>query len=538
MATFLSPTDSNDQKVSFLRKYSQWDWYIGSSFSVSEFQTYLDQQRRTLEESNSTHLMRLIIFSLLTTALMIILSYQVSLIIVRRFDKFQRRIKADFGRLEETKDQLQYMAMHDPLTGLSNRAALLETIRCGIEHSKRHEHSLAVVFLDLDDFKKVNDLYGHSVGDKLLESLSRKFESILEKGDSVSRFGGDEFIFCFPNITNQQHVQDKVARLSDVFNESFLIDGCILNTDASVGVSMYPTDSDDPETLITNADIVLYRTKTSNKGSTLFFEQKITEQIKHEYRIEDALRQALRRSEFSVLYQPQICTSNEHMISVEALVRWKSLTLGNVTPDEFIPLAERTGLINDIGMFVIKRACEDVLKLSPNGSDALKLSLNISPKQLLNETFVEEVSLAVTRTGIDVSRLTLEVTESMPIRDLVKVTPVLQQLKNLGYGISLDDFGTGYSSLSHLNELPINELKIDRSFISSMSENARCNALVKAILAIGTSYQLTVVAEGVETKEQQLMLKKYGCDLIQGYYYSKPISIQALGQWVAEEEQA
>ncbi len=531
---FMVTANSDDQQITFLRRYEQWDWYIGSSFLVSEFRAYLDQQQQAQEKSNATDLIRLITISLLATALMIVLSYQVSQIIVRRFDKFQQRINENFGRLEETKDQLQYMALHDPLTGLSNRAALLETIRCGIELSKRQGLSLAVVFLDLDDFKKVNDLHGHAVGDKLLESLSRKFESILEKGDSVSRFGGDEFIFCFPSITDQMHAQEKVSRLADVFSESFLIDGRILNTDASVGVSMYPADSDDPETLITNADIVLYRTKTSNKGSTLFFDQDITEQIRHEYRIEDALRQALRRDEFTVLYQPQISASDEQLVSIEALVRWKSLTLGSVTPDEFIPLAERTGLINDIGLFVIKQACQDILTLSPNSAAALKLSLNISPKQLLHDLFVEQLTGVIESIGIDVSRITLEVTESMPIRDLVKITPVLQQLQLLGFSISLDDFGTGYSSLSHLNELPIDELKIDRSFVSEMSENARCNALVKAMLAIGNSYQLKVVAEGVETKEQQLMLKNYGCDLIQGYYYSKPISVHELSQWLSK----
>lgn len=535
---FMVTSDSNDQQVTFLRKYGPWDWYIGSSFSVSEFQTYLDEQRRTLEENNATHLLKLMTISLIATILMIILSYLVTQLIVRRFDKFQKRISEDFGRLEQTKDQLQYMAMHDPLTGLSNRASLLETIRCGIEVSQRNDQNLAVAFLDLDDFKKVNDLYGHSVGDKLLECLSRKFESILEEGDSVSRFGGDEFIFCFPCLEDQAHAGRKLNRLSEVFRESLIIDGRKLTTEASVGVSMYPLDSDDPETLITNADIVLYRTKMSNKGSTLFFDEQLTEQIKQEYRIEEALRQARSRNELQVFYQPQLDASKEQLVSVEALIRWNSESLGPVAPDNFIPLAERTGMINDIGMFVIKRACQDILTLSPNGRDALKLSINISPRQLLQETFAQELVDAIDEIGIDVSRLTLEVTESMPISDLVKITPVLQELKLLGFSISLDDFGTGYSSLSHLNALPIDELKIDRSFVSKMSENAQSNALVKAIMAIGDSYQLTVVAEGVETKEQQLMLKNYGCDLLQGYYYSKPISIQELHSWSAGQEQA
>lgn len=524
--------------VAFIRNFTPWGWAIGSSFSLAEMDTFIAERQEELEQSSFEHLMRLIIMGVTSILIMVAVSYLASQLIVKRFAKFQKRIKDDFGQLETTKNQMQYMALHDPLTGLANRSALVESLTSGIARSRLENKQLAVVFLDLDDFKKVNDLYGHAVGDKLLECLSRQFESVLDAHDSVARFGGDEFIFCIPLLNSQQEAVAKVEVIKGVFSQPFLIDGRMLTVDCSIGVSMYPNDSHEPETLITCADTVLYRTKQNSKGSVLFFDAKINAEVQNEYRVEQQLKRALKNNELNVFYQPQLCSESEKLVGVEALVRWTNRELGFIGPDVFIPLAEENGMITQIGAFVFERACQDILSLSPNGPNALMLSVNVSPRELLVEEFYQQVTELTEKIGIDSKRITLEVTESLFIHDMKRVIPILDRLKAFGFSISLDDFGTGYSSLSNLNYLSIDELKVDKSFVANMVENAQSNALVKAILAISETYQIHVVAEGVETKEQYLMLKAYGCQCLQGYYFAKPMPFDVLKDWVMEKERA
>lgn len=522
----------------YVQHYAPWGWNVAASFSAQEVNHYIHQQQSILIENNRQQLFNFIVISLASTLIMIALSYIVSHVIAKRFKKFQQKISDDFGQLEQTKDQMQYMALHDPLTGLSNRTALQEQIAAGIAQSKRTDTSLAVVFLDLDDFKKVNDLYGHAVGDKLLECLSRKFEALLGEHDSVARFGGDEFIFCFPCVENQRHALDKTMAVKQVFADPLIIDGKLLTTDCSMGVSMYPSDSDDPSTLITNADVVLYRSKQHSKGGILFFDSDINQQIKDEYQIEQHLKHALRRNELSVVYQPQVCSELGITIGVEALVRWNAKELGFIPPDVFIPLAEEGGMIHDIGLFVFKQACEDILRLSNNGRGALNVSVNVSPKQLLHEGFIDSLMQITDEVGIETGRIMLEVTESIFIHDMQRVSPIVTALQAKGFGISLDDFGTGYSCLSHLNQFSIDELKIDKSFIANIIDNAQSNALVKTILAIGETYNIKVVAEGVETQEQYKMLSSYGCACVQGYYFARPLPYEELQGWLRNKEQA
>lgn len=537
---YIEPSEteiSDSSKVAYLRQFKPWGWYIGGAFDVNEVNGYIEQQQEVLEKSNRQQLFSLIVISVASTLVMVSLSFAGSHIIVKRFGKFQLRIRKDFDRLEESKNQMQYMALHDPLTGLSNRTALIEQIQTGIAATERSQTQLAVVFLDLDDFKKVNDLYGHSLGDKLLECLSRKFESLLGPNDSVARFGGDEFIFCFPELSSKLDAIEKTAAIKKVFDDPLIIDGRLLTADCSIGVSMYPSDSDSAETLITNADTVLYRSKQSKKGSILFFDHALNQKIKDEYKIEQQLKHALRRQELSVVYQPQICTTHGGTIGVEALVRWNSKKYGFIPPDVFIPLAEENGMIYEIGLFVFRQACQDIAPLQGSSGEDLHVSVNVSPKQLLLEGFAESLLEITQQVGIATERIMLEMTESIFIQDMERVTPIVEQLQGLGFRLSLDDFGTGYSCLSHLNNFTIDELKIDKSFVANITENAQSNALVKAILAIGETYDIKVVAEGVETKEQYLMLSSYSCSCVQGYYFSKPVPLDGLHMWLQEHDQ-
>lgn len=516
------------EKISYVQGIHEWGWLIGTGFNVEEFESYLAEQEAILAKQNHQELVKVLSLSALLTLLITLTSLLLSNSIARRFKNFQKKINSDFNQLADTKNKMQHMAQHDSLTGLPNRNLLIEKIDEGLAYAQEKQTELAVMFVDLDDFKKINDLYGHSSGDKLLEAISRKFETLLGSQDVVSRFGGDEFIFCFPDLLGMKQASMKAAQIKQVFDEQFVIDGKILTTNCSIGVSMFPEDSKDAETLIRKADIVLYKSKASCKGEVMFYDQNINEQVRYDYLLEEELRRAIIREEITVHYQPQIDVSSERMVSVEALARWHNDRLGQVSPIKFIAAAESIGLIHDIGCFVFRKACEDILMVSPNGETAIRVSINISPVQLMEQSFAQDMLCIIEEVGIDLERITFEITENVLIDDVDKVTPILQMLRGLGFGISLDDFGTGYSSLSYLNSLPISEIKIDRCFVDKILDNEQSNTLVRAIIAIGESCKMSVVAEGVETQQQYIRLISYGCNLVQGYYIDKPLSIEKL----------
>lgn len=528
ISAFKPSSANNAEKLSFIKGYSDWGWAIGAGVYIDDNKWLLEEKEAMLLEQNKLELRKILLLTLSLALLLTLLSLRLSWYVGMRFNKFKQRIQSDFTLLEKTKNEMQYMALHDALTQLPNRLMLESKIELGIQHAREKEQLLAVMFVDLDDFKKINDRFGHEVGDILLKSISHKFNDLLKGYDIVSRFGGDEFVFCFPSLSSKSEVEDRLKDIQSVFNESFDINGKLITTSCSVGVAMFPDDADNSLDLISKADIVLYKSKEKQKGGALFFDQSIDEQVNYEFSLEEELRKALDNNEISVVYQPQIDIQTGRLCGVEALSRWYNKKLGFVSPVDFIAVAEEIGVIHAIGDFVLQKACEDMLKFMPNGSNAAMVSVNLSPKQIIQPGFVNKVEEIVTKTGIDVSRVTLEITENILISDLASVSPILKNLQQIGFGISLDDFGTGYSSLSYLNILPITEIKIDRSFINSLFINEQSETLVKAIVAIGASCQMKVVAEGVENKAQLDKLTEYQCDLVQGYYFDKPLPVEEL----------
>ncbi|RDE22747.1 EAL domain-containing protein [Motiliproteus coralliicola] len=515
-------------KLSYVRGIEDWQWALGTGIYLQEIEAYLGQREQQILQQNSDNLTKLLVLSFLVTAIVLLFSLSLSKNIAHRFNKLQHRISNDFNELEQTKNQMQQMAQHDALTELPNRLLLTQQIQQSIELSDKDHQQLAVMFVDLDDFKKINDLYGHSTGDKLLQAISHQFAALIGKGDSVARFGGDEFVFCFPQLTSHNDALNRVELIKQVFAQPFEIDGKQLYSSCSIGVAMYPADSDNPEELISKADIVLYKSKARQKGDVLFFDQSINEQVQHDFLLEEELRHALSRDEFYLTYQPQHLIDGDQLHGVEVLLRWNNQSLGQVPPFEFIPLAEDTGLIHEIGLFVIEHACRDIAKFNAEQGQQIQLSINLSPKQLIAKDFINQLVKRVDCTGLSYQSITLEITENVLISDLVAVTPVLQQLRDLGFSISLDDFGTGYSSLSYLNTLPINEIKIDRSFINKLLSSDQSDSLVKTIIAIGASCHMKVVAEGVETNEQLQRLAQYRCDIAQGYLLAQPLKFEQL----------
>ena len=528
VSAFKPSSTENAEKLSFIKGYSDWGWAIGAGVYIDDSKWLLEEKEAVLLDQNKLELTKILLLTLSLALLLTGLSLGLSWYVGMRFGKFKKRIHSDFTLLEKTKNEMQHMALHDALTQLPNRLMLESKIELGIQHAREKGQLLAVMFVDLDDFKKINDRFGHEVGDILLQSISHKFSSLLKYNDIVSRFGGDEFVFCFPSLSSKSEAESRLKEIQSVFNENFDINGKSISTSCSIGITMFPDDADNSLDLISKADIVLYKSKEKHKGGALFFDQSIDAQVNYEFSLEEELKTALINNEISVVYQPQIDIKTGHLCGVEALSRWHNKKLGFVSPVDFIAVAEEIGVIDAIGDFVLQKACEDMLKFMPNGHNAAMVSVNLSPKQIIQPGFVKKVEEIVNQAGINVSRVTLEITENILISDLASVSPILKKLQQIGFGISLDDFGTGYSSLSYLNILPITEIKIDRSFINSLFINEQSETLVKAIIAIGASCQMKVVAEGVENKAQLDKLIEYQCDLVQGYYFDKPLPIEEL----------
>ena len=524
MPSTAQPTD----KISYIVGLPDWEWAIGSGVYISDIENYLTTREKAISQQHQDQLSEILWLSLFVTLFFVTLSLFLANYLGRRFALYENQISTDFSELNKVKEQLQYQALHDSLTKLPNRILLDIKIEQGIALSNKNNKKLAIMFVDLDDFKKINDLYGHSVGDELLATLGTIFNQMLSAGDSVARFGGDEFIFCFPELENLADAERKAKHISEIFKQHFVINGKSIYSSCSIGVAMYPDDGHVAEQLISKADIVLYKSKLQQKGHFLFFNDTINTQVQRDLLLESELHLAIANNELDVLYQPQIDAATGQIYGVEALVRWYNTKLGHVSPVEFIQVAEDVGIINDIGNFVIKKSLQDILQFNNRSNTQLHLSINISPKQLMEPDFVSNVINLTNEMAVDNRLITLEITENVLINDLAKVQPVLQSIRNSGMKLSLDDFGTGYSSLSYLSNLPIDEIKIDRSFIDKLLTNDQSESLVKTIIAIGQFCDLTVIAEGVETKEQYDHLRHYRCDLVQGYYFDRPLSLAAL----------
>lgn len=518
------------EQVSYVREIKDWNWIIGTGFNAKTFEKNLRAKEQLFVASNHQSLMRLIYLTVASLLLLTLSSLYVGNLIGKRFGLFQNKINADFEELSNTKDKMEHMALHDAVTDLPNRVLMLESIQTNIEAAKTNNTKLAVMFVDLDNFKNVNDLYGHYVGDLLLAVVSKRFSRLTRTNASVSRFGGDEFVFCFTQLRSKKAAENKAKRILNSLVKPMKVDGKALSIGCSIGVSMYPDDGANAEALIRNADTVLYKTKADKKGHVLFYSAHISEQIKRKIDIQDALAGAIKNEALSVYYEPQVRTHDEKLVSVEALARWKHPTLGVISPVEFISIAEESGMIHDLDMLIFKKACQDIMLLSANGKEALKLSVNISPVQLLEKNYCQQLLDVTTLIGIDPKRITLEVTENIFIHGFDTVQPVLHALRTQGFGLSLDDFGTGYSSLSYINSLPLTEIKIDRAFVNKFISVYQSDMLVRMIISIGRSCDLTVVAEGVETKAQLKKLLNYDCDLVQGYYFDRPLTIEKLSK--------
>ncbi len=427
--------------------------------------------------------------------------------------------------------KMAYLAQHDSLTNLPNRALLNDRITQAIELAKRRGTYLALLFLDLDNFKHINDSLGHSTGDKLLQSIAQDLSTCVRSSDTVSRLGGDEFVIL---LTQDKHAQDAALtadKILTVLAKPHTIAEYVLYITTSIGISVYPADGQDPETLIKNADIAMYHAKERGRNNYQFFKNDMNLRAFERLAIETHLRYALMRQEFVLYYQPKVNLDSGKITGAEALLRWKHPEWGLVLPDRFVQIAEDCGLIVPIGRWVLREACAQAKRWEAAGLKLGSIAVNISALEFRFKDFVAGVQLILNETGLDPCHLQLEITESVLMRDVESSNLILQQLKNMGIKLAVDDFGTGYSSLSYLHQFSIDILKIDQSFVRDIScDNG---IIASAVIAMGASLKQLVIAEGVEKQDQLAFLKTQHCEEGQGYFFSRPIIAEQFAQLLA-----
>lgn len=429
--------------------------------------------------------------------------------------------------LARANEELVQAALHDPLTKLPNRVLLQDRIEQAIEKAKRKQESLAVMFLDLDGFKSVNDAYGHQAGDLLLADVATRVRGLLRSEDTLSRLGGDEFVLVAPS-TDPDDAAVVAQRILDAVSLPIQAQGIDVQVTASIGIAMYPSDGVTERDLMAHADAAMYHTKDNGRNGYTFFAPSMNISAHQQLKLLNDLRRAVERNELVLHYQPKFAAPDYRMAGVEALLRWQHPDMGLLPPGAFIAAAERSGLILSLGEWVLDEACRQLHAWDCAGHDVPSIAVNLSPLQFSSPSLVETVRDTLARHALDPTRLTLEITETTAMRDADASVDILDELTRMGVRISIDDFGTGYSSLLYLKRLPATELKIDRAFVRELESNADDAAIVASIVALGRTLNLKVVAEGVETPGQQQQLRQLGCDFYQGYLLGEPVAADRL----------
>jgi diguanylate cyclase (GGDEF)-like protein/PAS domain S-box-containing protein len=443
-------------------------------------------------------------------------------------------ILSDISERKAQEEKIHYQAYYDGLTGLPNRSLLMDRIEHDLELAKRTAHVSSLLFVDLDRFKRVNDTMGHDVGDRLLEEVAERLKRIVRASDTISRFGGDEFVVYLADISGPEDAVLVAEKIVESLSKPFDLNGFEVFAGASVGIALAPNDADRPDELLRLADLAMYKAKESGRNQYHFFALKMQDKVNRKLALENLMRKALDNNEFEVFYQPIIDSVSKEIFGFEALARWKQPDEGMIPPSEFIPVAEESGLIAPLGEWVLEQACHDISVLdSGQVNEKLHLSVNVSSRQYPLGFNAASLNNILVKTGFSGHLLSLELTESILLEDDPDLLQWLSDFKELGVNLSIDDFGTGYSSLSYLKRFPINVLKIDQAFIADLNKEDDSASLVKAIIAMARSLNMNVIAEGVELQSQVELIEHLTCHYMQGYYFAKPMPIAELTEWIA-----
>jgi diguanylate cyclase (GGDEF)-like protein len=438
----------------------------------------------------------------------------------------------DITRQKEAEARIEHMAHHDALTGLPNRVLF----HAQLEHALRWRGrgaQVSVLFIDLDNFKNINDTLGHQVGDTLLKTVASRLQECVRSGDVVARLGGDEFVIVQTELEDPTDAANLATRVREVILDSCVIDNHAIVVDASIGIAVSPDDGTEPDELIKNADLALFGAKASGRGTYRFFEQAMDQRMLERHVMELELRKALVNGEFEVHFQPLVNLATDRIVCCEALLRWNHPERGNIPPDKFIPLAEETGLITRIGAWVIRTACHE----AANWPNDVMVAVNISPMQFRSQNLVDIVMQSLASSGLSPQRLELEITEAIMLENTEATLATLDRFHRLGVSIAMDDFGTGYSSLSYLQKFPFDKIKIDGSFIQGLSKSEESSAIVRAVAGLARSFRMTTTAEGVETDEQLRIVRDLGCTEMQGHLFSKACTAEELARLIEAHDE-
>lgn len=497
------------------------------------FMDELAELRKEHHEEIHSHLDDVRSTALWLPLTILIITILLALYIARRVEKMenhlintQNNLQKSLIELRENKDTLHHLAYHDPLTDLPNRAMFLDRLTQSIKHAKRRDSKIAVLFIDLDRFKEINDSFGHSVGDELLYIVSKRFVKIIREEDTIARLGGDEFVVLLKDITTTDDIYKISRKIINSLKKEVKLDKHTLHITASIGISIYPSDGDSAEVLVRNADSAMYKAKELGKNNFQSYTPDMTERSIELVEIEHQLRNALDRNEFEVYYQPQVLAQSGKIIGLESLVRWNHPTRGFLSPGMFLPVAEKTGLIVPISLWVLEQTCKQLVLWEEQGIKPVMTAVNLSALQLQQSDLPKTIASILKRTKCNPKLLDLEITEGFIMTDHEESIVLLTQLNEMGINISIDDFGTGYSSMSYLKQLPIQKLKIDQAFVRDVVSDLKDQAIIRTIISLAKGLGLDVIAEGVEELNQKEFLLQEQCHKIQGYLYSRPLPLK------------
>jgi diguanylate cyclase (GGDEF)-like protein len=459
-------------------------------------------------------------------------------------DLLERSIRYSIER-KRTEDDIYRMAYYDPLTGLPNRVLFQDRLKEAVKHLERSSNIFAVMFLDVDNFKRINDTFGHVVGDNLLKEVSSRLGHILRKSDSVARqhtdnffarLGGDEFTVLLSDIKFAEDASKVAQRINDSMSKPFILGDQELFVTVSTGIAICPDDGKDSDTLLKNADSAMYYAKNQGRNNYQYYMQSMNARALESFTLENDLRKALEKDELLLYYQPQIDIESGKVIGLEALIRWEHPEKGIIPPSDFIPIAEENGLIIPIGEWVLNTACKQSREWQNAGISAIPVSVNVASQQFQQRNFIEIVNNALEISGIAPQDLMLEITESTLMQNIDALSAKMHEITSMGVQLAIDDFGTGYSSLNYLKRFPLHSIKIDRSFVMEISTNPDDAAIVEAIISMARSLKLELVAEGVETEDQLEFLRGQGCKVVQGYLFCRPLPADDIYDYLSNEE--
>jgi diguanylate cyclase (GGDEF)-like protein len=524
------------EKISFIKGLPDWEWAIGTGAYISEIENYLAKREEHIGQQNKQEFLKIVWLSLIVTLFFVALSFMLSNYLARRFSLYESRINNDFSELNTIKEQLQHQALHDVLTNLPNRVLLADRLSQSMVQSQRHDNLLAVVFLDLDGFKHVNDSYGHDLGDEVLIIVSLRMKEVLREGDSLARIGGDEFVAVLTDLTTVEECEPVLERLLLAASEPVYLGDVEIKISASIGVTLYPQDNVSADQLMRHADQAMYIAKESGKNRYHLFDTAEDNAVKVQREILESIRSALDNQQFVLYYQPKVNMRTGKVIGAEALIRWQHPQRGLLNPFDFLPAIENNPMMIELGEWVIDGALRQIGQWQAMGLNLpLNTSVNIAAIQLQQTNFVNRLTTLLTaHPDVDSRYLELEVLETSALEDVHHVSTIMNDCMALGVNFALDDFGTGYSSLTYLRRLPASLIKIDQSFVRDMLHDVDDLAIVEGVIALAKSFKREVIAEGVETVEHGTALLQIGCELAQGYGIARPMPAGDIPRWINE----